>query len=591
MQSETKNCQDCKKDFTIKSEDFSFYKKMKVPPPTFCPGCRLIRRLAYREERALYKDVCDKCGKDTISLFAPKNPFTVYCPDCWWGDGWDGTEYGRDYDFNKPFFKQLYELQRVVPYLALGNRNSINCQYSNANIRCKNCMLVFGGFESINCYNCQVPAFSRDSVDSDVIINADHVYETVSSNGVFNTKFVYFSDECLDSSFLFDCKGCSNCFGCVNLRNQKYRIFNKQYSKEEYKREIKKLDLGSYKILQQVKNEFTELYYKTPRRYALITNSHNVIGDDIKNTKNCQICFVTRHGVENCKYVFGTGLLLKDSYDVYFGGDTSELLYEVNGITRAQKVMFSRGVENSTDIEYTTVAYNSFNLFGCARLRNKKYCILNKQYTKESFEELRTKIIKHMEEMPYVNKNGIIYKYGEFFPPEHSLWAYNESVVYQWFPLTKEEVIKKGLNWHEEEKNYETTIASENLPDHIDNVDDSVLNGIIACEHKDKNCNQQCTKAFKILPNELQFYRQMHLTLPRLCPNCRFYQRIKMTNPPKLWYRKCMCDGVESKNKEYQNAIKHIHGNSPCENEFETAISDERKEIVYCEKCYQAEFI
>ena len=41
----------------------------------------------------------------------------------------------------------------------------------------------------------------------------------------------------------------------------------------------------------------------------------------------------------------------------------------------------------------------------------------------------------------------------------------------------------------------------------------------------------------------------------------------------------------------YKNTIKHTHGDEPCQNEFETAISDERKEIVYCEKCYQAEFV
>src|SRR3989344_5014776 len=145
---ETKNCQNCKAQFTIEPEDFNFYEKIKVPPPTFCPECRLIRRLAYREERAIYKNICNKCKKDIISKFAPDSPFTVYCSSCWWSDGWDGTDYGRDYDFSKPFFEQLFELQKVVPYQALDNRNSTNCQYSNANIRCKNCMLVFGGYES-----------------------------------------------------------------------------------------------------------------------------------------------------------------------------------------------------------------------------------------------------------------------------------------------------------------------------------------------------------------------------------------------------------------------------------------------------------
>jgi len=31
-QNETKNCQNCKNDFTIEPDDFSFYEKIKVPP-------------------------------------------------------------------------------------------------------------------------------------------------------------------------------------------------------------------------------------------------------------------------------------------------------------------------------------------------------------------------------------------------------------------------------------------------------------------------------------------------------------------------------------------------------------------------------
>lgn len=54
MQSETKSCQNCKNDFVIESEDFSFYEKIKVPPPTFCPECRFIRRLMWRNNRSLY---------------------------------------------------------------------------------------------------------------------------------------------------------------------------------------------------------------------------------------------------------------------------------------------------------------------------------------------------------------------------------------------------------------------------------------------------------------------------------------------------------------------------------------------------------
>jgi len=100
MDSQTKICQNCKKDFVIESEDFVFYEKMKVPPPTWCPECRLIRRLAYREERSFFKDKCERCKQDVVSLFAPGHSFPVYCSECWWKDDWSGTEYGEEYDFN-----------------------------------------------------------------------------------------------------------------------------------------------------------------------------------------------------------------------------------------------------------------------------------------------------------------------------------------------------------------------------------------------------------------------------------------------------------------------------------------------------------
>ena len=600
MKPETKNCQNCKKDFVIEQEDFIFYEKIKVPSPTWCPHCRLIRRLTYVGDRFLYKDECQKCRKKVVSLFHPETSFVVYCNSCWWGDSWEPSDFGQEYDFSKPFLEQFYVLQKRVPYQATDNRNCTNCDFCDTNIRCKDCTLVFAGLQSINCHYCDSAIFSRDTLDSDIVFNADHSYYTINSNGAYNTKFVYFSDECLDSSFLFNCIGCSNCFCCVNLRNQKYCIWNKQYTKEEFESEITKLDLGNYEILEKMKEKFMEFYYKIPRRFALIVNSINVIGDDIKNTKNCKNCFATRHGVENCKNVFLCGLLLKDSQDVYGGGDTSELFYECASSLKSQRVMFSHSCNNSRDVEYSDRLFDCSNCFGCVMFRHKKYCILNKQYTREEYEEMIPKIKKHMIDMPYKDSKGRIYKYGEFFPPEHSLWAYNETWANQFFPITKEQVLAQGYRWRDPMKrDYEITISPENLPNNIKDVFDSILNEVIACQHavkKENNmyesiCNEQCTVAYKILPYELEFYRSMNLALPHMCFNCRYFERLKMVNPPKLYHRKCMCNGIESSNKKYQNTIKHFHGDEQCLEEFETAISKDRKEIVYCKECYQAEFI
>ncbi|MFA6325092.1 MAG: hypothetical protein WCX46_02590 [Candidatus Paceibacterota bacterium] len=600
MINETQKCQKCKKNFVIEQEDFNFYKKIKVPPPTFCPDCRLINRLINLSELTLYKDECDKCGEKIVSLFSPETKYPVYCNTCWWGDSWDAVDYGIDYDFNKSFFEQYYDLRKIVPCQATNIRNSIDCKYCNGIIRCKNCTYITSGMQSINCYYSQTPLFVKDSMDCNFAINADHSYEVVNSGGLYNTKFTYFSDECMDCSFIFNCLGCTNCFGCINLRNQKYCIFNKKYTKEEYEEEIKKWDLGSYKTIKKAEEKFLELYYKTPRRFALTLNATNVSGDDIQNSKNCKNCFSATHGVEDCKYIFHGGLLLKDSYDVTLGGDKSELLYQVTGSTECQRTFFSRACNNAVDVEYSENLYDCSNCFGCSKLRHKKYCILNKQYTKEEYLKLISLIKKQMDIVPFVDKNGIIYKYGDFYPFDHAMWAYNESWGHQWFPLNKEEAIKKGFIWHDNvERNYKITINTNDLPDHINDVPLNIIDDVIACEHsiwKSKDtcevtCNEQCTTAFRILPNELSLYRSMKIALPRLCPNCRHYQRLKKNNPIKLWHRKCMCSGLCSEGGMYKNTIKHSHGDKLCSNEFETAINNERKEIVYCKDCYQIEFI
>ena len=204
MQNETRQCQSCKKDFLIESEDFNFYEKMKVPPPTWCPECRLTRRLNSIRDRCLYKGICALCKKNVISIFNPEDNFTIYCNNCWWGDGWNPLEYGLTLDFSKPFLGQIIELQKKAPYPATDNRNCTNCDYCDTTIRCKDCILTFGGFQSINCYYCESILFSHDLFDCDIVLNGANSYETINSNGVYNTKFVYFSDECMDSSFLFN---------------------------------------------------------------------------------------------------------------------------------------------------------------------------------------------------------------------------------------------------------------------------------------------------------------------------------------------------------------------------------------------------
>src|SRR3989338_727468 len=122
---ERRDCQNCRAEFTIAPEDFTFYQKIDVPPPTFCPACRLARRLAWRNDRSLFARACDLCQQQIIALYPARTPFPVYCNSCWYSDAWDPLQFGRDYDVSQPFFTQFKQLQKVVPRLAL---EISNCQ-------------------------------------------------------------------------------------------------------------------------------------------------------------------------------------------------------------------------------------------------------------------------------------------------------------------------------------------------------------------------------------------------------------------------------------------------------------------------------
>src|SRR3989338_4016520 len=142
MKTEERNCQNCKKDFTIESEDFNFYEKIKVPPPTFCPPCRAQRRMVFRNERKLFKVRDDFTGKDIFSTFPEQSGRKIITREAWFGDSWNAMDHGQDYDFSKTFFEQLRELEMKVPMYNFNIIRMVNSPYAFNATGLKNCYLV-----------------------------------------------------------------------------------------------------------------------------------------------------------------------------------------------------------------------------------------------------------------------------------------------------------------------------------------------------------------------------------------------------------------------------------------------------------------
>lgn len=546
-----KQCRECGKSFEIFPEDLEFYDKVSpvfggvkyaVPAPTLCPRCRRQRRLAFRNERHLYHRKCDLTGKQIISMYSPEKLHKVYSRDAWWSDKWDGLEYGREFDFSRPFFEQFSELLLAVPKASMAVFNNENSDYTNLQNDSKNCYLTFGCGFMEDCMYSNWCYYAKNCVDCSFSSKSELDYENVDCFQTYQCRFCRDCKNIRESLYCYDCRGCSNCFGCTGLRKKEYYIFNEPYSKEEYQKKVR--ELLREENQQMVLEKIRELELSHPRAASRMLSCEECTGDDLENSKNCRECFGVRAS-QDCKFNCDV-LESKDQYDADRTG-LSELCYEIcsGGYYKNCFAAFACSTVNFS--QYIYECTGSSNIFGCVGLQRKQYCILNKQYTKEEYEKLVPKIIAHMQ------KTG---EWGEFFPAAISTFSYNETVAQEYFPLTHEQVIDAGFRWRDEDIHSAYQGPTPVIPWNIAEVSDDIVQQILLCK--------TCGKHYKIIPQELAFYRQFGISVPLSCFNCRYRRRLALQNPRVLWDRACAKCGVNVR----------------------TTYAPERKEIIYCESCY-----
>ncbi|MCX6756134.1 MAG: hypothetical protein NTX85_02245 [Candidatus Nomurabacteria bacterium] len=565
---ETKNCQNCKKDFNIEPDDFSFYKKMGVPAPTFCPDCRRVRRLAWMNLLNLYKRECDLCNENFISMYSPDSEYTVYCPKCWWGDKWDWRDYGIDFDETKSFLDQFSSLLKSTPLCGLSiNTSTTNgSPYNNHAQDLKNCYLTFlTSYNENSAYGVLVTG-NKDVVDCSMVMNCDSCYDCMNifkSNGCVGTRGnARFN---LDCFFCRDCDNCTDCIGCTNLKNKKYCIFNQQYSREEYlqiKESLKINTWSGYKKLEEDSNIFWKTQIPKPA-YDDMSVDHT--GSYVFDSKNCKECYDVT-GVENGKFLLMLyNKPVRDVYDISSWGGNLSSSYEGNNIgENASNLKFTQetGI-GSMDIEYSKLVFGSSYVFGGVSVRNGKYVILNKEYSKDQYFELMEKIKIQMNDVPYINSLGHVYKYGEFFPMEISPFAYNKTLAQFFNKLSEKDIKDYGLNFEKDNSNdHSISLDWSDLKDDINEVGEDILKEIISC--------RECSKGYRIIGQEYSFLKKMNLPIPRECHFCRINKKFN------LWV-----DNMSLKDRVCDK----------CGINFRTHYTLESAPVIFCKKCYQNEVI
>jgi len=527
-------------------------KKYAIPPPTLCPDCRQQRRLFWRNERSLYRRTCDLCQKSIISMYPQGNTFPVYCTECWWSDQWHPSDFGRAVDFNRPLIPQIKELQNAVPRLALNVINNENSDFINHSGSNKNCYLIFAAEFDEDClYGYQVIK-SVGCTDTCDCTESHYCYEVTDVDKCHSLLFAQNCTNCSSSVFLFDCKGCTDCLLSTNLRNRHHVIRNKQYSKEEYLRLRQEIMDGiAQGKLADVLREFAAIKEKGIHRTLEVVSCENATGDYLKNSRNIRNCFDVSYA-EDSAYVY-TGFQFKDLMDVCHTTD-AQLGYESLSLGYGSyNALFTHGSWGSKHLLYCDIVHTGSDMCGCVCMKPGKYCVLNKQYTKEEYEQLVPRIIELMRQ------HG---EWGEFFPAGVSPFAYNETTAQVYFPLTEAEAGKRGFPWRKEQEeplNVTKTIPSAQLPAAIADIPDDILNWAIICE--------ATGRPFKIVKKELELYRAQCLPVPHLHPDERHRRRMARKNPRRIFSRACM----------------------KCNRHIDSSYAPERKETVYCEECYLKE--
>ncbi len=503
-----RTCKHCKADFSIQPGEFSLYEKTGAELPEICADCRLKQHFAFWLFGRFRKGKSDLSGENLITVLPEENRYPIYKLKEWHGDAWDAIQYGQEYNSSRSFFEQLKELQEKVPHPHQNGSKNTGCDWCDDVWNCKNCYLSRSMEQCEDLYYSYRNIKVRNSFDMSVCFDCEKSYACGECHNSFHLFYSWHSRDCIDSHFLYDCRNCQNCFMCFNLRGKNYCIENEQYTEEEYVEKLKSYELGSYRNVRNFLEKFWEIVReKAVHRSSFNFKTYDSDGDYLENTKNCHNCNTLSDSEDswNC----ARGMRHKSNIDAN-GCWYAELLGNCANSVNAYAQKYSNW-SSSRYSEYLDLCIECEYCFGCVGLKKKKYCILNKQYEKKEYEKLREKIVADMR------KRG---EYGQFLPYSMSPGPFNLSTSFLYFPETKkEDILALGGYWEDPNSEKIEGMPTDELPDNIKDVPDSIVTQPLVCP--------ETGWRFNIAQNELSFYRENNIPLPRLHFDLRIRKALK----------------------------------------------------------------
>lgn len=542
------NCVLTGDSFEISEAEVDYCRRFSLPLPVLSPRERLRELAVWRNRVHLFKSTCAITNKQILSMVPPEVGFSVCDISVWNSDDWDPLEFGRDYDFSRPFFDQWIELARSVPMpnLQVVTSSMENSDYTNGITGAKNCYLLFGAIDNEDCLYSVALNRCRSTVDSIHCNDCELCYDCLDVHGSYQLRFSEHCTGCSNSYFLSQCVSCKNCFGCVNLAQAEYCFFNQQLSKADYENRIKELNLSSAVQLEEQQQQFTTFKQGFPVKSYFGSRNEGSRGNFLNSTKNCcDSFFVTEsEDLYHCLRLYNA----KQSFFQLGYGIGTELIYNCSTIGgNSYNLHFCDSCwSGCRDLEYCCYCSEGVaNCFGSIGLKRKSYCVLNKQYSKEDYEALVLKIREHML------STG---EYGRYFPPRLSPYSYNCSEVMDYFPLDRPGAEALGYRWRNDDLQSEADVVV--VPDTASELGEDACSKAYRCS--------LTGKPYRLIKQEVDFYRTNDIPPPKIAPLERIKRRLSFYNIPEITKAPCAkCRAI------VDQIVPHLErGNVLCESCF-----------------------
>jgi len=412
----------------------SLRQKLRVEgEPTLHPVFRFMQRAAFWQHWNLHPRNCDLTGQSIISVFGTECPYPVWHKDEWVKHANPPQAVCGESGAVFPQMWALFQQCPIAHNMGAGNQN---CEYTDDAWYSKNCYLFHSALGCEDCRYSYRNIRMKDSIYSTYSFESERTCDFMYSMNCFDVKYALHCRDCNNCAFIYDCRGCTDCLLCCNLRNKKYCFGNQQYSKEAYEKIVQEWNIASYDVYQKAEQAFGRMMREQAWHRALfIDRSEACTGNYVDHSKNLSNCFFV-DDAEDCVNVMRT-TGSKDCLDCLSPAVKGELIYcSCTCQDQCYGCRYCYDLISSQHMEYCAHCFQCRNCFGCCGLVGKEYCIFNKPYSKEEYEEEKNRIIHLMQQ------SG---EYGRFFPGHFAANPYEESLAGFHWPLDESSLERYGF--------------------------------------------------------------------------------------------------------------------------------------------------